>query len=229
MPANSVSAIIPAFNEERTIGRTIAGVWDIPAMTQVIVVDDGSMDGTADEAARFGARVIRLEKNIGKGGAINAGAGLAGGDIILLLDADIGESATRAAILLEPLLGGGADMAIAAFPRPANKGGFGFVQLLAGNGIKFFTGIKAEAPLSGQRAMIRKVFLDMLPVARGFGVEVDLTIKAVRKGYRVIEVPVCLSHRITGRDLKGFIHRGRQFYHVARTLLSLGRAGFGNA
>jgi hypothetical protein len=113
-------------------------------------------------------------------------------------------------------------MTVAVFPRTGKKAGFGLVRGLARAGIKFFTGRLVEAPLSGQRAMHRGVFLDLLPLAAGYGMEVDLTVRACHKGYRIKEVPVFMAHRETGRDITGFMHRGRQFCHVARTLWDLG-------
>lgn len=229
VPGKLVTVLIPAYNEEERIGETVRACREIPGLAQVLVIDDGSQDGTAVAALAQGAQVISLAANRGKGGALNAGAGRVRGEILLLLDADLGESAARAAGLLLPLEEGRAEMTVAVFPGNGGKAGFGLVKGLARAGIRHFTGISLEAPLSGQRAMLRRVFEDCLPLARGFGVEVNLSVRAALKGYRILEVPLELGHRATGRDLRGFIHRGRQFCHVARTLLSLYRPGCGNA
>ena len=76
-------------------------------------------------------------------------------------------------------------------------------------------GMVSEEPLSGQRAMTYQVLQDILPFHSGFGIEIGMTIRALRRGYRVMEVPVQMSHAETGRNLKGFLHRGRQFVDVA--------------
>ncbi len=212
----NISVLIPAFNEEEKIGETVKTSKNIPGVTQVLVVDDGSTDRTALVALEHGAEVVSLGKNTGKGGAVNAGAANLKGSIVLLLDGDLGKSAAGSEKLLKPLINGTADMAIAIFPKTGIKGGFGFVKGLARAGIKLKTGLRFEAPLSGQRAVRREVLCQCLPIAYGYGMEVDLTIKAAKKGFRIVEVPVNMVHRFTGRDIEGFIHRGKQFWHVIK-------------
>ncbi|MEW6172150.1 MAG: glycosyltransferase family 2 protein [Bacillota bacterium] len=217
----TVSVIIPAYNESAHIQETVAAVKTIPEVTEIVVVDDASGDETSTLAAEAGAKVVRLHVNQGKGAAMNSGLSVAAGDVVLLLDADLGESAAFARDLILPVLRGEADMTVACFPSPKKKGGFGLVRGLARNGIRYFTGLEMKAPLSGQRALSREVLQVVKPFAGGFGVEVALTIKTARKGFRVSEITVPMRHRETGRDLKGFMHRGRQFRDVAMTLTRL--------
>jgi len=219
MSNNKVTAIVPAYNEAEFIFETVTALVRIPEVTEVLVVDDASTDNSAALAARAGARVIKLKKNAGKGAALNTGVQSSAADIYLLLDGDLGTSASDAGHLLEPVLMGRADMTVAQFPPPRRKGGFGLVKGLARWGILVFTGQVMKSPLSGQRAMTRKVLDSVYPFASGYGVEVGMTIRAARLGYRVLEVPVQMTHAETGRDLKGFRHRGRQFWHITRTLL----------
>lgn len=216
-----VAVLIPAHNEQERIFDTVRSAFSIPGVSQVVVVDDASTDRTAQLAEKAGATVKILEANGGKGAAMNAGAPLLDGDVVLLLDGDLGATASGAAPLVEPVLSGEADMTVALFPPSGKKGGFGLVKGLARGGIKFFTGLEMKAPLSGQRAMNRETFQSVLPFAGGYGVEVALTVKAAVNGFRVKEVPVIMSHKETGRDIKGFIHRGRQFNDVLKTLLSI--------
>lgn len=225
MPDKTVTVMIPAYNEEDTIDKTVRSAWSVKGVSQILVIDDGSRDGTAQAARRCGAQVLALNKNSGKGGAINAGAPYVKGEVVLIIDADLGQSASGAGKLLEPLLEGRADMTVAIFPPGCKRAGFGLVKGLARNGIRYFTGLSMEAPLSGQRAMARELLLDLLPLAGGYGMEVDLTVRAVKKGCCIEEVPVNMFHRETGRNIKGFLHRGRQFIHVARTFMGLGMAG----
>ncbi|MGO0122872.1 glycosyltransferase family 2 protein [Desulfothermobacter acidiphilus] len=213
-----VSVIIPAYNEEKRIAATVRAVKVLPEVGEVIVVDDGSRDGTARQAAGAGARVVRLERNRGKGAALAAGLAVAAGEVLLLLDADLEDSARQAGELLLPVLQGRADMTVAVFPATRHKGGWGLVKALARYGVRWLTGREVQAPLSGQRAIRREVLLRLLPFAPGFGVEVALTVKALRQGLRVEEVPVSLRHRLTGRRLSDFWHRGRQFKDVLFTL-----------
>lgn len=219
MQDRRVTVLIPAYNEEGAIGDTVSAAMAIVGVGQVIVIDDGSSDLTASTAAKSGAVVVSAGRNLGKGGALNMGSGYICGDVVLLLDADLGKSAAGAEKLVEPVLAGRADMTVAVFPKTAGKAGFGMVKGLARAGIRYFTGISMEAPLSGQRAMKKELYFDSIPLAGGFGVEVDLTLKAARRGYSIVEIPVDMCHRETGRDIKGIVHRGRQFIHVAGTLL----------
>ena len=75
-----------------------------------------------------------------------------------------------------------------------------------------------STPLSGQRAMTVDAFRAVSPFAPGFGMEVAMTVDALRAGFRVVEVPVEMSHRETGRDLAGFVHRGKQFKDILEAL-----------
>ncbi|HHW15754.1 MAG TPA: glycosyltransferase [Firmicutes bacterium] len=222
-----VSALIPALNEAATIAATVRAVQGTGLVDEVIVIDDASVDGTAELAAAAGARVIRRAHRGGKGEALNAGLAAARGEIVVAVDGDTGESAGEVRHLITPVLNGQADLTIARFPRARRRGGFGLVKGLARWGIHRFTGLLVESPLSGQRAMRREVIEALGGFASGYGVEVGMTIDAARRGYRVREVPVAMAHRETGRDLAGFLHRGRQFLHVARELLRRTGGGSG--
>ncbi|WP_420795159.1 glycosyltransferase family 2 protein [Desulforamulus ferrireducens] len=213
-----MSVVIPAHNEAERITDTVKGVLGIPEVTEVIVVDDASTDETAKLAKLAGAIVLELPNNMGKGGALNAGVAKASGQVIALLDGDLGASASEARSLILPVLRDEADMTIARFPKAQKKGGFGLVKNLARLGIRYYAGLEATAPLSGQRVMTRDVLARVIPFASGYGVEVALTIKVARAGFRVLEVPTQMSHAETGRDLRGFMHRGKQFVHVAKVL-----------
>jgi len=213
-----VSAVIPAYNEEATIAKTVRALEAVEAINEVIVIDDGSQDGTFQAAREAGAFTFCLAANCGKGQALAVGCALAEGDILLLLDADLGDTAREAAVLLEPVMAGEADMSIAVFPLTAGEGGFGLVQGLSRWAIKRSGGPLLNQPLSGQRAIKRAVW-QKLGVGYGFGIETALGMGVHRMGYRVVEVPVAMTHRRTGRDFRGMVHRGRQFLHVFITIL----------
>ena len=214
-----VSAIIPARDEADRIADTLRALKSVPGIGQIIVVDDGSIDGTAAAAEAAGADVLRLERSRGKGGAMNAGAAASSGDVLLFLDADLGESAAEASKLIAPVEDGSADMAIAQFPAGAGRGGgFGLAVGLARVGIRLLAGRRMGSPLSGQRAIRRELWERVGGIAPGFGAEVGLTIDAIRAGFRVVEVPAEFKHRVTGRDWSGIRHRARQFSHIAQAL-----------
>lgn len=214
-----VSALIAAYNEENTIAKTITALWQIPALNEIIVVDDGSRDETASRAAQAGAKVVTLARNGGKGRALNSGATFITGEIVLLIDADLGESALKAERLIAEILPGEADVVIASFPAASVKSGFGLVKKLARWGVYWSCGVKYEAVLSGQRAMTREAFKSALPFSFGYSLEVASTIKLTKLGFKLKEVKVEMTHRITGRDLHGFCHRGKQFWHILKYFL----------
>lgn len=220
----TVVALIPAYNEADRIQATIRATKQIPEVDRIVVVDDASSDDTAALAQAAGAEVLRLSQNAGKGAALDAGLAHVAedADVLLLLDGDLAETAYQGSALLAPVLDGAADMTVATFPRPSGKAGFGLVKGLARWGIaRMGNGFLADAPLSGQRALSRAAWRRVTPFAFGYGVEVALTIRALRGGLSVLEVPTTMSHAATGRNLAGFAHRGRQFVHVARALFRL--------
>lgn len=219
----SAVALVPALNEAERIAATVTAIATVPGIDRVLVIDDGSTDDTARRACAAGAEVLSLQANAGKGRALAAGLDALDDDvdIVLFLDADLGPTATEAAALLAPVRAGEADMAIATLPRPPRSGGIGLVKGLARWGIRRLGGFDATAPLSGQRALSRAAWQSALPFPSGFGIEVALTVRVCRAGLRVREVPTTMQHAVTGRDLAGFRHRGRQFVAVAFALLRL--------
>jgi len=225
----TVCALLPAYNEAERIGVTIGALRARPEVGEIVVLDDGSTDGTADRARAAGASLVLTRKNSGKGAALAAAYAAARdrADVFLLLDADLGASAGEAVKLLPPLARGQADMTVGLLPpdpefaASGRSGGRGFVVRLARWGIHRRTGLTFAQPLSGQRA-VRRAVLEALggTFAPGFGVEVDLTVRAVRAGFRVQEVATGFRHKVTGADWAGLRHRARQFRDVARIVLA---------
>jgi glycosyltransferase involved in cell wall biosynthesis len=220
-----ISVLIPAYNEALRIADTIAAVRAMETeapIGEILVVDDGSSDDTALRAQEAGADVVYRQANQGKGAALRMALALAQGDILLLLDADLGSSAQEAKALLAPLLSNEADMTIAAFPVvPGKGGGMGLVVKLARWGIRRLTGRTMAAPLSGQRCLRRAVIETCGGFASGWGVEVGLTVQALRAGFRVMEVPTEMTHRVTGRSAADIRHRAEQLLAAAGVLLRL--------
>jgi glycosyltransferase involved in cell wall biosynthesis len=221
-----VAVVIPAKDEADRIAATVKAALELPGAGLVVVVDDGSADGTARVAEQAGAKVVRHGRNRGKGAAMESGAEavrLLDDDRreprhLLFLDADLAETAREAAPLVEPVRRGEADMTIAVFSTTVKLGGHGFVVRLSRDGIRRATGWEATQPLNGQRCLTRAAFEAARPLAAGFGVETALTIDLLRQGFRVTEVEVPLAHRATGTDWRSQLHRARQFRDVARAL-----------
>lgn len=213
-----VVAVVPSYQEEQYVGETVRSLLSIEEVDEVLVIDDGSTDRTVESAQDAGVRVVVNSPNLGKGNSLNRVLPRLDFDVLLLVDGDVGRSATEAGAFLEPVLAGEADLAIAAFQPPKVKGGLGIAQGLARCGVERLTGRKMASPLSGQRALTREVYSKVSPFESGFGVEVGMTVDAVSSGFRVVEVETNMSHKETGPDFHGFMHRGRQFADILRVL-----------
>jgi hypothetical protein len=226
--SDEVAVVIPARNEADRIQATVTAALGLSDVALVIVVDDGSKDGTAAAARRAGAVVTRHARNRGKGAAMETGAEAAGlmdqrehrdrPRHLLFLDADLAGTAALAGPLIDPVLTGRADMTIAVFAATVKLGGHGLVVGLSGTGIRRATGWQPAQPLNGQRCLTRAAFEAARPLAHGWGVETGLTIDLLRKGMRVTEVEVELAHRATGTGMRAQLHRAHQLTDVARAL-----------
>jgi glycosyltransferase involved in cell wall biosynthesis len=209
-----LAAIVAARNEADRIGATVRALRGAFPAARIWVADDASEDGTAEAAMAAGAEVVSRGRPHGKGANVTAAAEAALSvepppGLVLLCDGDLGDSAARLAPLVEAVRGGECDLAVAAFSRRVG-GGFGLALGFAHWAIRRLCGAETEAPISGQRAMRAEVLRATLPFARGYGMEIGMTVDAVRAGYRLSEYELDLAHRATGRDLAGFLHRARQ-------------------
>ena len=206
-----VAVIIPALNEETTIGEIVSTLRKVAEIGQVIVVSDGSEDRTAENARLAGATVIEHPENLGKAAAMKTGFDATDAPIILFMDADlIGLQPTHVRALISPVLEGQADMTIGIF----------------GDGRVATDLAQIVAPyLSGQRAVRREVVEEMYreePEAgrSRFGIEVALTRHVNHRGYRVKEVPLEeMSHRMKEEKLglvKGAAARIKMYYEILK-------------
>jgi glycosyltransferase involved in cell wall biosynthesis len=239
-----VVVVVAAHNEADRIAATLAALARAFPGAPVWVADDGSRDATAAIAREVGATVLRSERVIGKGGAVSAaaraaleqlgaplgvasgvpGAGVSahgGAPVFVLCDGDLADSAGELGPLAAAVAGGRADLAVAAF-RSRVGGGLGLALGFARWAIRRRCGLRTRAPISGQRALSEPTLREVLPLARGYGMEIGMTIDAVRAGRRVIELELDLRHRVSARTPRGFLHRARQLIDFVRVYLARG-------
>jgi glycosyltransferase involved in cell wall biosynthesis len=223
------AVVVAARNEADRIVDTLRALRRAFPDARLIVADDGSTDSTSRLAADEGAELASREggrPRRGKGGALTAATRLAlAGDpggtptIVLLCDGDLGATAANLTALVERVESGGCDLAIAVFAR-REGGGFGVAVGFARWAVERLTGQRLRAPISGQRALRAGLLPSLLPFAAGFGVETAMDIDAARAGARIEEVEVDLDHRVTRRDVAGFLHRARQLVDFALAFAS---------
>jgi glycosyltransferase involved in cell wall biosynthesis len=214
MEADELAVVVAAHEEAERIGATVRALRGAFPGALIWVGDDASKDGTAEQAMLAGAQVVRRGKAHGKGG--NAGAACEAAlsavpapRLVLLCDGDLGKSAGKLGPLVEAVAAGECDLTVAEFARRVG-GGFGVALGFARWAERRLCGFEARAPISGQRAMRAETLREVLPFARGFGMEIGMTVDAVRAGYRVGEYEIDLEHRATRRDAAGFLHRAVQ-------------------
>jgi len=203
------TAIIAAYNEEKTIGPILDVLKESPIIDQIVVVSDGSTDKTVEIARNKGAEVVELLHNVGKGGALYHGLEYIRSDIVLLLDADlIGLTSRHIEALVGPVMKGEADIAIGVFEEG-----------------RLATDLAQKiAPfLSGQRA-IKTDILQNIPdmeVAR-YGVEVAINRYVRKNGVRVklVKLPG-LTHVMKEEKLglvKGLRERVRMYWEIFKNM-----------
>ena len=205
-----ITAIVPAFNEERSVRRTIHVLQHIDELDQIIVVNDGSDDRTAEIVAEEpGVTLVNLRENVGKGGAIKAGLEQTQADIILLLDADlVGLRREHVTALFQPMLDGLAQTTLGVFRK----------------GKPFTDMAQRIAPgLSGQRA-IRREHLAAVDIEHtGYGVEVAINKYLEEHGIPVHEVELHNLTQVMKEQKMGIMRglgaRARMYYEVVRILL----------
>jgi glycosyltransferase involved in cell wall biosynthesis len=218
-----IVTIIPALDEEAAIGGVVRAV-SRQLVSEVIVVDNGSRDGTAAVASAAGATVIR-ESQRGYGAACQAGARAAcQADILVFLDGDGSDDPAELPRVLQPLLQGQADLALGSRTvgqddhsglTPQQRVG----NLVVTSLVRVLYGL-ALSDIGPFRAITQPAFQALGMEHKTYGWPVEMVVKAAKKGYRVVEVPVSCHQRI-GRSkvagtLTGSVLAG---YHLLRTTL----------
>jgi glycosyltransferase involved in cell wall biosynthesis len=218
-----LAVVVAARNEADLVGATVAALLEALPDAAIWVADDASTDDTEGVALAAGARVVSRGRPHGKGANVTAAAEAALSvdppELFLLCDGDLGPSAAALTALVGAVERGECDIAVAAFSRRVG-GGFGAAVGFARWAIRRRCGLDTTAPISGQRAMRAGVLRGALPFADGYGMEIGMTIDAVRAGHTLREYELDLSHRATGRTFSGFAHRAGQLRDFARAYLA---------
>jgi len=197
-----LSIIIPAFNEAAFLPEVIRRVEETPYDKEIIIVDDGSTDGTHEylvDLIKEGTKVIFHKKNMGKGAALRTGIAVATGDVVIVQDADLEYDPRDYPVLLEPIMQGKADVVYGS----RFLGGPHRVLLFwhsVGNSLitlvsNMFTDLNLTDMETGYKAFRKEVFKTITIESSRFGFEPEITAKVAKKGFRIYEVPISYSGR----------------------------------
>jgi len=222
MPSDmKISVVIPAYNEEEVIGEVVKRVFAVDRSFEVIVVDDGSSDRTAEEAEKAGARVVRNPYNVGNGATIKNGARASTGDVVVFMDGDGQHPPEQIPSLLEHI--GPYDMVVGArtarsdTSRFRNVGNWGLIQVA-----QWITGKKIDDLTSGFRAIKREwleEFIHLFP--NGYSYPTTITIALMQSGRFVKYIPMdSIKRRETGQsNIRPFKDALKFIYIIARVII----------
>ena len=221
-----IDAVIPALNEARSIARVVGRLrtQEAAPLESIVVVDNGSTDGTGDIARRAGANVVREERR-GYGYACRAGVIAAReAEVIVLLDGDAADDPDDLPRLLEPLLNDEADLVVGSRTLGSREPGSMTLQQVLGNRLAAWLmrniyGVRVS-DMGPFRAIRRSDLLALDMQEMSYGWSVEMMVKAARAGYRYHEVPVDYHRRIgvskVGGTLRGSLEAG---WHIISTVL----------
>lgn len=198
-----ISIVIPAYNEASTVGEVVWRVRKAEPNAEVIVVNDGSTDGTATILGQlqkdYDLKVIRHERNMGKGAAIRSALSKVNGDVIIIQDADLEYDPKDYPKLLEPILDGRADVVYGSRFLGGPHRAIYFWHSIGNKLLTFFSNMMNNLNLTdmetGYKAFKRGVMDGIIIKSDRFGFEPELTAKLAKKGLRIYEVPISYSGR----------------------------------
>ena len=201
----TLSVIIPCYNEVEYIDDVIKSVEAVNLADEIIVVDDGSVDGSRDVLQRIEAenrphlRVLYHERNQGKGAALVTGFHAATSDVLLIQDADFEYDPREYPILLKPIQEGITDVVYGSRFLGGPRKAMNFWNMVANKSLTLATNVLYNAILSDMetcyKVFRREVVADMTIRARGFEFEPEITAKILKKGIRIYEVPISYNGR----------------------------------
>jgi glycosyltransferase involved in cell wall biosynthesis len=209
-----LSVIIPVYNEIESIQTILKRVQDQNLADEIVVVDDGSKDGTRDLLKEMdgkgSVRVILHEKNKGKGAAVRTGMAAALGDVLLIQDADLEYDPRDYVTLLKPLEEGIADVVYGSRFLGASRRVTMFWHQVANKLLTFMTNILYNTILTdmetGYKVFRREILTGMILHANSFDFEPEFTAKILKRKYRIFEVPITFNPREYSEGKKIKLH-----------------------
>ncbi len=208
MPSGSLklSVVMPVFNERKTIEEVLRRVQAVDVEKEVIVVDDGSTDGTrellqglGEQDSAGGMKILFHEQNLGKGAALLTGFQQVTGDLVVIQDGDLEYDPREYGRLMEPLLEARADVVYGSRFRSGRQGGVFLLDYLGNRFLTLVCNRLSNLNLSDMETgfkMFRVEILKSLPLkSKRFGFEPEFTMKVAKRGYRIAEVPIAYCSR----------------------------------
>ena len=219
-----IAILIPCLNEEQSVARVVSQFRDELPTADVFVFDNGSTDRTAELARAAGAIVV-AEPRQGKGFVVQSMFRRVDADVYVMVDGDGTYPATELQRLIDPILSGQADMVVGSRLQPGTASEFRSINRWANRLVLTVLNsmfrVNLSDILSGYRAFNRR-FVKTIPVfGGGFEIETELTIKAVARGFRIVEIPTTLTARTEGSHSK--IKFFRDGFLILNTILALFR------
>ena len=194
------SVVIPCYNEVNTVADVVRRVLEVDVVDELIIVDDGSTDGTLDALAEIEAQghskvsVLYHERNQGKGAALVTGFQHTTGEVIIIQDADFEYDPREYPLLLKPIQEGVATVVYGSRFLGGPRKAMNFWNMVANKGLTLITNILFNAIISDMetcyKCFRREVVQGMQINARGFEFEPEFTAKVLRQGIRIVEVPI---------------------------------------
>ncbi len=222
-PRPLLSVLMPVYNEEKTLQRVVEAVQAVDISKEIILVDDGSRDGSAaiidDLANGDEVRVYHHSRNMGKGAAVRTAVGHARGELVLIQDADLEYDPNDYASLVAPILSGKADVVFGSRAFSSHTA-YSFWFVMGNKLVTLATNILYDCYISDMetcyKVMRREVAQGLRLESRGFEIEPEITAKLIKAGHRIYEVPISYAARSREEGKKLTWHDGLK---AIRTLL----------